>query len=50
MKILGLENVTYLNTKELTETERLDRTFDFLGGFQLIDSEMRLYVIEGIGG
>jgi hypothetical protein len=24
--------------------------FDFLGGFELIDSEMRLFVIEGLGG
>lgn len=33
MKILNLENATYLNTKELTKSEKEDRTFDFLGGF-----------------
>jgi len=45
-----LENATYLNTKELTEAERNDRTFDFLGGYSIIDTEMRLYIIEGLGG
>lgn len=33
MDILKLENATYLNTKELTEEERSDRTFDYLSGF-----------------
>jgi hypothetical protein len=33
LKILKLDNITYLNTKELTEQEQSDRTFDFLGGF-----------------
>lgn len=33
MDILKLENATYLNTKELTEVERSDRTFDYLSGF-----------------
>jgi hypothetical protein len=33
LQILKLENATYLNTKELTEEERQDRTFDFLGGY-----------------
>jgi hypothetical protein len=28
----------------------VDRNLDFLGGFELIDSEMRMYVIEGLGG
>ena len=34
----------------LTQEERGNRLFDFLGGFQIIDSEMRLFVLEGIGG
>ena len=50
MQLLGVDNVMYLNTKELSQKERDDRSMDFLGGFQLIDSEMRLYVIEGLGG
>ena len=50
LKILNLGNATYLNTKELTEEERNDRTFDFLGGFEIIDTDMRLFVIEGLGG
>lgn len=47
---MNLGNATYLNTKELTDEERNDRTFDFLGGYEIIDTEMRLFVIEGLGG
>ena len=50
LQLLNLENATYLNTKQLTQSEKNDRMFDFLGGFELIDSEMRLFVIEGLGG
>lgn len=50
LELLDLDSAIYLNTKELTETERNDRTLDYLGGFELIDSEIRLLVIEGIGG
>jgi hypothetical protein len=47
---LKLDSVIYLNTKELTDEEKKDRSLDYLGGFELIDSEMRMLVIEGIGG
>ena len=47
---LDLPNARYLNTKELTEEDRNNRDLDFLGGFELIDKEMRCYVIEGLGG
>ena len=47
---LNLPNARYLNTFELTEEQKVDRNLDFLGGFELIDSEMRMYVIEGLGG
>ena len=47
---LNLENSRYLNTKELTEDERNDRTLDFLGGFEIMDSEFRMFIIEGLGG
>ena len=47
---LKLENSRYLNTKELSEEERADRTIDFLGGFEIMDSEFRMFIIEGIGG
>jgi hypothetical protein len=47
---LKLDNSRYLNTKELTEAERANRTLDFLGGFEFMDSEMRMFVIEGLGG
>ena len=47
---LNLENARYLNTKELTEEEREDRTLEFLGGFEIMDSEFRMFILEGIGG
>jgi len=47
---LGLESALYLNTKELTDQEKNNRLLDYLGGFELIDSEMRIFVIEGLGG
>jgi hypothetical protein len=47
---LGLENALYLNTKELTEKEKNNRLLDYLGGFELIDSENRIFIIEGLGG
>lgn len=47
---LNLPNARYLNTKELTEEDKNNRELDFLGGFELIDKEMRLYVFEGLGG
>lgn len=50
LKGLGLENARYLNTKELTAGERSNRMLDFLGGFELIDAEMRIFVLEGLGG
>ena len=47
---LNLENSRYLNTKELSEDERKDRRLDFLGGFEIMDGEFRMFVIEGLGG
>ena len=47
---LGLTNSRYLNTKELTQEEKSNRQLDFLGGFELIDKEMRMYVFEGLAG
>lgn len=47
---LGLENALYLNTKQLTEKEKNNRLLDYLGGFELIDSENRIFIIEGLGG
>lgn len=47
---LGVDNVRYLNTKDFTEEERKNRKLDFIGGFELIDSEMRMYIVEGLGG
>lgn len=47
---LKLDNARYLNTKELSEQERTNRMLDYLGGFELMDSEMRIFVFEGLGG
>lgn len=47
---LGVDNVRYLNTKEFSEEEKKNRKLDVLGGFELMDQEMRIYVIEGLGG
>ncbi len=48
--MLQLTNARYLNTKELTNDDKVNRSLDFLGGFELIDKEMRMYIIEGLGG
>lgn len=50
MQKLGFDNVRYLNTKEFTEDERKNRKLDFIGGFELMDPENRIYVFEGLGG
>ena len=47
---LNLLNARYLSTKELTLEDRSNKNLDFLGGFTLIDKEMRFYVFEGLGG
>lgn len=39
-----------MSTKEFTEDERKDRTLDFLSGFCMMDSETRMYILEGLGG
>jgi hypothetical protein len=50
MKLLGFDNVRYLNTKEFSEDERKNRRLDFVGGFELMDNECRIYIFEGMGG
>lgn len=50
LKGLDLPNVRYLSTKEFTEVERKNRKLDFMGGFCLMDSETRMYILEGLGG
>ena len=47
---LNLPNARYLSTKEFSEAERNDRKLDFIGGFCLMDSEYRMYILEGLGG
>ena len=50
MKGLGFDNVRYLNTKEFSEEEKKNRRLDFIGGFELMDTESRIYIFEGLGG
>lgn len=45
-----MDNAQYLSTKELSQEERANRRLDFLGGFEIMDKEFRMFVIEGIGG
>lgn len=47
---LHLENIRQLNTKEFSDAEKQNRLLDFLGGFELMDSEFRMIVLEGLGG
>jgi hypothetical protein len=47
---LGVDNVRYLNTKEFSEDERKNRRLDFIGGFEIMDAEFRMYILEGLGG
>ena len=45
-----MDNVRYINTKEFTHEERKNRRLDVLSGFELIDSECRVYIVEGLAG
>jgi hypothetical protein len=45
-----VDNVRYVNTKEFTEEEKKNRKLDILSGFEIMDSECRIYIIEGLGG
>ena len=47
---LHLENIRQLNTKEFSDTEKQNRLLEFLGGFELMDTEFRMIVLEGLGG
>lgn len=44
------DNVRLLTTKQLNEEERANRTLDIIGGFEFIDSDFRIIVLEGLGG
>lgn len=37
-----------MNTKALTRVEKANRKLDVITGFELIDSETRMYVFEGL--
>jgi len=37
-----------LTTKALNEEEKKDKTFDFIGGFEIIDDEFRMFLFEGL--
>lgn len=48
IELLGLENTRYLNTTVLSPRSKQKK--DFLSCFNLLDKEMRLYIIEGQTG
>lgn len=50
MKLLGFDSVRYLNTKDFSEEERKNRKLDFISGVEMMDSENRIYIFEGLGG
>lgn len=50
LKGLNLPNTRYLSTKEFSDEEKKDRKLDFMGAFCLMDSETRMYIMEGLGG
>jgi len=37
-----------LNTHMLSKIERSNRDLDIITGFELIDSQMRMYIFEGL--
>lgn len=47
MKLLKCGNEAYLTTKEISPAEA--QTLDYISGFQLIDKEMRFFILEGRG-
>lgn len=40
--------VRSLTTKALSEEERASRELDYLGGFEVLDGEFRMFVLEGL--
>ena len=50
LECLNLKNSSYLNSKELTDQEKADRSLDFLSGFEIMDADFRMFIIEGCGG
>ena len=44
------DNARLLSTKELSPEERANRKLDVISGYEFIDSEYRILVLEGIGG
>jgi len=48
-KLTGTPNcVKVLQNRDLTEDEQADLSFDFLSGFIIMDSEVRIIVLEGL--
>lgn len=40
--------VRALSTYSLSESEKANKNLDFIGGFEIMDDEFRLFVLEGI--
>lgn len=41
--------VRALSAYSLSEAERANKNLDFIGGFEIMDDEFRIFVLEGIG-
>jgi len=50
LECLNLKNSSYLNSKELSDEEKADRSLDYLCGFEIMDAEFRMFIVEGCGG
>ena len=46
----GLHSVNEIYIKELTESERNNNEIDYISGFQILDKNIRITIIEGITG
>ena len=49
-KAFNLESVKEIYTREITESERDNNEIDYISGFQLIDNNLRITILEGISG
>lgn len=50
MREMNLEDqgLRSLTTYQFNEEEKKNRLLNFIGGFEIIDNEFRLFVVEGI--
>lgn len=39
-----------IRTRRLTDKEKTDPNFDFIGGVEIIDKDFRIFILEGMAG